>query len=246
MHARPSAQRWAEVVALADAWPVSSQRTWLLPYLNHHLRAWPESLRRAPLAWLRSSDVRLSLARRLSVRLTLWGPGGAGRRSLLRSLYNEGGLVQLEEQGDGNCQYYEARFMPGYLGRVAGCEVELSLRLACCSISRALVFERALRDTDAVVALIDSRAARSAMSSSRLHDLHDEMAHFFDRRLGHEELMLLYSRRDAPNILRVEEMRLRFNPGKRLSDAALEPGASARAVLRRLCRRLLDPDEVAA
>jgi hypothetical protein len=227
LHEPPSAHAWQQMMSLVEQWPVALQRRELLPYLGHHLEAWPEHLRLAEHRWFRrdadgEADPRLGLARTLRIDIVYWGAGGSGRSANLASLQRQ--LASDEESRIDSRQLAnedlaelcaDGAALPEPFEHL---QLQWRLTLPRSSILHSKLFGDALRRADGVIFVVDSSAEQMVANDIRLTDLHEELDYFFSASARDLAVLLQYNRRDCPDALSLDALSRRFNPGGHFSE----------------------------
>ncbi len=153
--------------------------------------------------------------REISYKILYYGPGLGGKTTNVEYVHSRvdpqrrGELISLETR-QGSTLLFD--FLAVDLGVVRGLQTRFHLYTvpgqAYYEVRRKLL----LKGVDGVIFVADSQIDRDDANVEAMQGLHDNMdAHGYD--LSRLPFVLQYNKRDLPDILPVDELRARLNPG---------------------------------
>jgi mutual gliding-motility protein MglA len=153
-------------------------------------------------------------SREINCKIVYYGPGLGGKTTNLEYVYNQvnpetrGKLISLATETE-RTLFFD--FLPVDLGTIRGFKTRFHLYTVPGQVyynaSRRLI----LKGVDGVVYVADSQAERMDANIASLQNLYENLADYgIDA--ATIPLVVQYNKRDLPNIVGVEELRMQLNP----------------------------------
>ncbi len=152
--------------------------------------------------------------REINVKIVYYGPGLGGKTTCLKYIYNrldentKGKLVTLSTELD-RTLFFD--FLPLDLGTVKGFKTRFHLYTVPGQVfynaSRRII----LRGADGIIFVADSQKERRQDNIDSLENLKENLA-TYGLKLSEIPYVIMYNKRDLPNILSIEELEKDLNP----------------------------------
>jgi signal recognition particle receptor subunit beta len=158
-------------------------------------------------------------ARELSIKIVYYGPGLGGKTASLQCIHRglrpetRGQLVSLATGAD-RTLYFD--FLPVEVLLSGGFTVRMHLYTVPGQVHYDATRKLVLNGADGVVFVADSQREREAATIESFENLEDNLREQ-GRSLDKVPLVFQYNKRDCPDVLPVEELERRLNPGRRPS-----------------------------
>jgi mutual gliding-motility protein MglA len=154
------------------------------------------------------------MTKEINCKVVYYGPGLCGKTTNLQYVFEKsaegakGKLISLATESE-RTLFFD--FMPLELGMVRGFKLRFHLYTVPGQVfydaSRKLI----LKGADGVVFVADSQRERFEANQESLDNLHHNLGEY-DLRLTEMPFVMQYNKRDIPNVVPIEELRVALNP----------------------------------